>query len=345
MDPKYKLSFDSQLIKSLTILKMPPKKQEPIPLKGPLPLFKISRPNAGRAVKYANFGPTKETKAIQPPNLSYMRANKAGPSMTQANRNKLADFRFKHPDMAHMNLNQFKILKQAGLLTPTPSPPRRVQPNKVVQLNKVVPMMRVTRLQQMVNKTPGVAGITRKPSPKKRIRINGKLPSGYKKANLITVLKKKGIPVDPAMSVSEITDMLNRYVTLSPISKVRLQVPLPKSQKTREEWLLKMASKFVPLEKRTKKQLQNYANRHQIKNVKMSQLKQKMIDKIEKKLDTNVKSILRNYVMKNGDPNKLTMRMVINSLISNHGWDKAKNLNRSKIQEIVEKNWKVLINS
>ena len=313
---------------------MPSKKQEPIALKGPLPLVRVTRPNGGRAPKYTNFGPVKETKAIAPPNLSYLRSNRAGPSMTQANRNKLAHFRFKHPAHAHMNLQQYEILKKSGLLTPTPSPPRRVQ---------LVPMKRLTRIQKMVNQTPGVAGIMRKPSPKRRIRVDGKLPSGYKKNALINVLKKKGITVDPKMSVSEITEMLNRYVTLSPISKVRLAVPLPsKEAKTREEWLLKMSSKFVPLERRTKKQLQNYANRHQIKNVKMKQLKAEMITKIQKKLDTNVKSILRNYVMKNGSPSKLTMRMVINSLIANHGWNKAKNINRAAVQQIVEKNWEVL---
>lgn len=312
----------------------------PKPVKGPLPIMRVSKPNAGRAVKYTNFGPLKETKAIAAPNLSYLRSNKAGPSMSRVNRNKLAQMRFRYPHLEHLNLSQFKVLKNTGLITPSPSPKARV-----------IPMKRLTRIQQVINQTPGVAGIMRKPSPKRRIRVDGKLPSGYKKDELIQVLKKKGIDVDPKMSVSEITDMLNRYVTLSPISKVRLAVPLPKKptqangQKTREEWLLKMASKFVPFERRTKKQIQNYANRHKIQNVKMSQLKAKMIEKVQKKLDTNVKAVLRNYIMKNnGSPSKLTMRMILDRLVSHHGWNKAKNLNRAAIQEIVEKNWEVLKN-
>jgi hypothetical protein len=75
----------------------------------------------------------------------------------------------------------------------------------------------------------------------------------------------------------------------------------------------------------------------------MRLLKANMIAKIEKRLETNVKAILRKYIMANEDPSKLTMRMVLDRLIRNHAWNKAKNINRKKIQEIVENNWKVLI--
>lgn len=281
--------------------------------------MRVAMPNKGRAPVYTNFGPTKTPKAIQAPNISYMRAPNAGPKMSQANINSLAQFRFKHPNMAHMNLAQFEILKKSGLLTPSPSPPRK--PAIKARPIHIIPVVPVKMNY----------GITRKNTPKRRIRIDGKLPTGYKKADLLALLRKKGISVESRLTIPELISVLNKYA------------PKTNKPKTSEEWLLKVSQKFKPLEKRTKRELQNYANRHQIRNVKMRLLKANMIEKIEKRLETNVKAILRKYIMANEDPSKLTMRMVLDRLIRNHAWNKAKNINRKKIQEIVENNWKVLI--
>ena len=285
---------------------------------------RVTRPNAGRAPKYTNFGPPKETRAIQMANVRH-------------------------------------IMR----------PPKKLfSPPRVPQIQ--------TRISPMRRKVPSPNRGIYISTPQKRVRINGKLVSGYSpKAVLIAKLKTKGIDVDPNMSVKQIGEFLRQYAKLGgPPGKTRTRAELvkhmekaatlaskpkrftgvknfveieePTHKRGREAWLVKMAKMWTPLNKRTKQQIINYGNRHKIGGLKMYKKKNVLIGEIERKLDRDVRSILRNVVLKANSPsalNKLSMKHILDRLIKEYGWHASKNVNRAKIQHIVEDEYKNYINA
>jgi len=283
---------------------------------------RVARPNVGRAPKYTNFGPPKETRAIQMANVRHIMRKPASPKKTY-------------------------------------SPPRVPQ----------------TRISPMRRKIPSPNRGIYISTPQKRVRINGKLVSGYSpKAVLIAKLKTKGIDVDPNMSVKQIAEFLVQYAKLGgPPGKTRTRAELMKhmekaatlaskpkrltgvknfveidQKRGRDAWLVKMGKMWTPLNKRTKQQLIEYGNRHKIGGLKMYKKKNVLIGEIERKLDRDVRSILRNVVLKANSPsaiNKLSMKHILDRLIKEYGWHASKNVNRAKIQHIVEDEYKNYINA
>ena len=271
-----------------------------------------SLPNKGRAVTYTNFGPAKVTKAIQAPNIGYMRV---------------------------------APVKK----TPKTSPPK--------------PVVHRPRIFTKPSPNKGIYIST----PQQRVRINGKLVTGYSpKSTLIAKLKSKGIDVDPNLSVKQIADFIRQYAKFGgPVNKPRTRAELlrnvekatkksrpvaveiaervPHTVRGRNAWILKMSKMWVPLHKRTKNQLIAYGNKHKIGGLKKYKKKDILIGEINSKLNRDVRSILRNVVMKANSPsaiNKLSLKHILDRLVKEYGWHASKNVNRAKIQAIFEDEYK-----
>jgi len=282
---------------------------------------RLQAPNKGRAPVYTNFGPAKATKAIQPPNIGYMR---------------VAPVR--------------------------KTPPKASPPKPVVHHPRIFP-------KASPNKGIYIS------TPQQRVRINGKLVTGYSpKSTLIAKLKSKGIDVDPNLSVKQIADFIRQYAKLGgPVKNVQprtraellrniekaatktskhrpVEIASPGQKRAgqlravgRNAWMLKMSKMWVPLQKRTKNQLIAYGNKHKIGGLKKYKKKDILISEINSKLNRDVRSILRNVVMKANSPNainKLSLKHILDRLVKEYGWHASKNVNRAKIQAIFEDEYK-----
>jgi hypothetical protein len=164
-------------------------------------------------------------------------------------------------------------------------------------------------------------------TPKQRIRIGTRIAEGYTRDQLMNIYKKKGIHYTQYMTKRQLINLVKgRAVTpvLKPVHK--------KTEMTRAEKLLMLAAKFKSLQSRTKKNIKEYANRHSIPDVKMSQLKADMIATIQKKLKKNVKRILETE-----NKSKVTMRIILDRLIKENGWHPNRNINKKYIEKVYMK--------
>jgi hypothetical protein len=182
----------------------------------------------------------------------------------------------------------------------------------------------------VVAKQPGPAGspliLIKGSSPTRRVRLKQKLLSSYTKDDLIRIFKAKGIVMPSSYTKANIIKRV-QHRAVSPILKAPATKEISRGNK-----LLKEAKKFTSLKYKTKKNIQNYANRHKIPNVSTKLLKAEMIDKIYAKLGKNAREIL-----KKSNKNSVTMRIVIDKLIRDHGWNAAKNIDRKFIMNIFTK--------
>jgi len=164
-------------------------------------------------------------------------------------------------------------------------------------------------------------------TPKQRIRIGTRIAEGYTRDQLMNMYSKKGIHYTKYMTKKQLIDLVKgKAVTpvLQPVHK--------KTEMTRAEKLLVQASKFKSLQARTKKNIKEYANRHAIPDVKMSQLKADMISTIHRKLRKNVKKILETE-----NKSKVTMRIILDRLIKESGWHPDRNINKKYIEKVYMK--------
>ena len=164
-------------------------------------------------------------------------------------------------------------------------------------------------------------------TPRQRIRIGTRLAEGYTRDQLMNIYKKKGIHYTQYMTKKQLIDLVKGRAVTPVLKPVHHKTP-----KTRTEKLLVQASKFKNLQNRTKKNIKEYANRHAIPGVKMSQLKAAMIATIQKKLKNNVKKVLSTE-----NKSKVTMRIILDRIIKEHGWNPNRNINKKYIQKVFEK--------
>lgn len=161
-------------------------------------------------------------------------------------------------------------------------------------------------------------------TPKQRIRIGTRIANGYTRDQLMNIYKKKGIHYSQYMTKKQLVNLVKgRAVT--PV----LKAVHAKTNMTRADKLLILASKFKSLQSRTKKNIKEYANRHSITDVKTSQLKAVMIATICKKLKNNVKKILATE-----NKSKVTTRIILDRLIKEHGWNPDRNINKKYIEKV-----------
>ena len=164
-------------------------------------------------------------------------------------------------------------------------------------------------------------------TPKQRLRIGTRIAEGYTRDQLMNIYKKKGIHYAQYMTKKQLIDLVKgRAVTpvLKPVHK--------KTEMTRAEKMLVLASKFKSLQARTKKNIKEYANRHAIPGVSMSQLKAVMISKIYQKLKKNVKRVLETE-----NKSKVTTRIILDRLIKEDGWHPNRNINKKYIEKVYMK--------
>ena len=164
-------------------------------------------------------------------------------------------------------------------------------------------------------------------TPKQRIRIGTRIAEGYTRDQLMNMYKKKGIHYTQYMTKKQLIDLVKGRAVTPVLAPVNHKTP-----KTRAEKLLVQASKFKDLQNRTKKNIKEYANRHAIPGVKMSQLKADMIATIQKKLRKNVKKVLETENM-----SKVTMRIILDRIIKEHGWHPNRNINKRYIEKVYNK--------
>lgn len=161
-------------------------------------------------------------------------------------------------------------------------------------------------------------------TPKQRIRIGTRIAEGYTRDQLMNIYSKKGIHHTKYMTKRQLIDLVKgRAVTpvLNPVHH--------KTKMTRAEKLLVLASKFNSLQSRTKKNIKEYANRHSIAGVSMSQVKAVMIAKIYAKLKKNVETVLATE-----NKSKVTMRIILDRIIKEHGWHSNRNINKKYIEQV-----------
>lgn len=184
---------------------------------------------------------------------------------------------------------------------------------------------------QTIKKSPVVlAGsplqVFKSGTPKRRLRIGSRIAEGYSREQLMNVYKKKGIVHGKYMTKRQLIDLI-KHKAVTPVLK-----PVHnKTKMTRAEKLLAQVEKFKSLQSRTKKNIKEYANRHAISGVSMRQLKGDMIATIQAKLVKNVKTVLAS-----SNKSKVTMRMIIDRLIKEHGWHSNRNLNKKAIMKVYE---------
>ena len=164
-------------------------------------------------------------------------------------------------------------------------------------------------------------------TPKQRIRIGTRIAEGYTRDQLMNMYKKKGIHYTQYMTKKQLIDLVKGRAATPVLAPVHT-----KTTKTRAEKLLVQASKFKNLQNRTKKNIKEYANRHSISGVKMSQLKADMIAVIYKKLRANVK-----HVLSTENKSKVTMRIILDRIIKEHGWNPNRNINKRYIEKVYDK--------
>lgn len=161
-------------------------------------------------------------------------------------------------------------------------------------------------------------------TPKQRIRIGTKIAEGYTRDQLMNIYKKKGIHHGKYMTKKQLIDLVKgRAVTpvLAPVHN--------KTKMTRAEKLLVQVAKFKSLQNRSKKNIKEYANRHSIPGVSMSQVKAIMIAKIYAKLKKNVDTVLAT-----SNKSKVTMRIILDRIIKEHGWSANRNINKKYIEQV-----------
>jgi hypothetical protein len=161
-------------------------------------------------------------------------------------------------------------------------------------------------------------------TPKQRLRIGTRIAEGYTRDQLMNIYKKKGIHYAQYMTKKQLINLVKgRAVTpvLKPVNR--------KTEMTRAEKLLVLAGKFKSIQARTKKNIKEYANRHAIPGVSMSQLKAVMIATIQKKLKKNVKRILETE-----NKSKVTTRIILDRLIKENGWHPNRNINKKYIEKV-----------
>jgi hypothetical protein len=161
-------------------------------------------------------------------------------------------------------------------------------------------------------------------TPKQRIRIGTRIAEGYTRNQLMNIYSKKGVHHGKYMTKRQLIDLVKgRAVTpvLNPVHH--------KTKMTRAEKLLVQVEKFKSLQTKTKKNIKEYANRHAIPGVSMSQVKAIMIAKIYAKLKKNVETVLATE-----NKSKVTTRIILDRLIKEHGWSSNRNINKKYIQQV-----------
>jgi hypothetical protein len=178
----------------------------------------------------------------------------------------------------------------------TPNPLFEIKPRKTQKKRPEIQVINVPVPQEV---------LTKGTSPTHRIRIKGKLPSGYRKDELVRILKNEfGLPVSSNMTVKELTALLGG----TPSKKVS----------------------FVPYGKRTVKELDSYMKTVGV-SVPKGALKAEKVQAIQNKLKTNVLAFF-NQPQGSNFRSQVTMRDVFGSL-SKKGWSKS-NINRNAIQRL-----------
>lgn len=161
-------------------------------------------------------------------------------------------------------------------------------------------------------------------TPKQRIRIGTKIAEGYTRNQLMNIYAKKGVHHGKYMTKKQLIDLVkSRAVTpiLNPVHH--------KTKMTRVEKLLRETEKFKSLQAKTKKNIKEYANRHSIAGVSMTQVKAIMIAKIYAKLKKNVETVLATE-----NKSKVTTRIILDRLIKEHGWSSNRNINKKYITQV-----------
>jgi hypothetical protein len=266
-----------------TGLREPPKPREPkIPIYVNQIATRASSPKKGtriqtpivmgpRPIQYVNFGPHEKTKAHVPFTAELLH----GPSE---------------------NVQIAKLFESPPKMTPNPL--FEIKPRKTQKKRPEI---------QVIN-VPVVAlpkGVTQGTSPTHRIRIKGKLPSGYRKDELVQILKNEfGLQASSKMTVKELTALLG--------GSTSKKVP------------------FVPYSKRTVKELDAYMKKVGV-SVPKGALKAEKVQAIQDKLNMNVLAFFEKPQGSNFR-SQVTMRDVFGSL-SNKGWSKN-NINRNAIQRL-----------
>lgn len=270
-----------------TGLREPPKPREPqIPIYVNKIATRASSPKKGtrvqtpivmgpRPIQYVNFGPHEKTKAHVPFTAEFLH----GPSE---------------------NVQIAKLFESPPKMTPNPL--FEIKPRKTQKKRPEIQVINVPVVAQTVRLPKGV---TQGTSPTHRIRIRGKLPSGYRKDELVRIIKNNfGLPASSNMTVKELTALLG--------GSTSKKVP------------------FVPYSKRTVKELDAYIKKVGV-SVPKGALKAEKVQAIQDKLEMNVLAFFEKPQGSNFR-SRVTMRDVFGSL-SNKGWTKN-NINRNAIQRL-----------
>lgn len=287
-------------------------------------VFSPSNGKMARTKKFLTFtGPEKKTRVSRSPPAK----RPAGLGKTTArNRERIRNMKAKllsenntltNVEAELKAIKNYNTLKLAGLITPSPSPLKtRPVGRPAARAAVVVPVRRVT--------SPAPA-LTYTNTPRRRPRIGSKLCTSYKKANLITVMKKLGHRVNAKTKISNMCKMLsgptkrrelvkmttwnhNTYVRPSgdPIVNVR--------RKTYEKHL--------------KKNLYRLAKNVGI-SATLKMKKGELINKIRSKLEQNVQNALKKMNM-----SKVTARNLAKRLVRNYKWKNDRHVERVRLLKI-----------
>ncbi len=212
-------------------------------------------------------------------------------------------------------IKNIEALKLAGLLTPSPSP---VKPMPRVVAPRVVPMH--IRFASPV--AAAVAGPSRPVpvvaytnTPRARPRINKKLCSSYKKAELIPILKRLGHRVNSKMTLKEMCSKLSRPKVVSKVYTRPTSSPLVNVRK-------------VTYPKLLKKNLAGLAKSIGIK-VMSKNKKGDIVNRLYARLNKNTSGALMKF-----NKNTVTARQIAEALAKNYGWKNNRHVERVRLLKI-----------
>lgn len=252
---------------------------------------------------FSNTKNLKKTKVTRSP------SRVTGPSATARNREKIRNMKMnilRENNTANNVAAEMKAarnytkLKMAGLITPSPSPVKKMRP---VVAAAVAP-----------KKTSPVPNVSFTTTPRRRPRIGPKLCGSYKKPELVAIMKRLGYRVDAKMTLADMCKRLApRPVAMSytrPIDAPTLNV----RKKTYDSYL--------------KKNLFRLAKNTGIK-VTASTKKGELVNKIRAKLNENIASALKNL-----NVSKVTARQISEKLAKNYGWKNDRHVERVRLLKI-----------
>jgi hypothetical protein len=206
-------------------------------------------------------------------------------------------------------IRNIETLKIAGLLTPTPSPKRRIVPPSPVKRA----FARAATATGPSMPVPVVAFTT---TPRRRPKIDKKLCTSYKKDELMRILKRLGHRVDARMTLREMCSKLSAPTARTTVYKR----PVGNSA---------IDVRKKTYEKHLKANLYRLAKNVGVTGVTTKSKKGEIVNKIRTKLNKNVEKALSTL-----NKSTVTTRQLSEKLAKNYGWANNRRVERVRLLKI-----------